>query len=349
MRNGPGEIATTIVRGLAAATAAGLSGLAATGVATGLSAAHLSMLDTMKALVETLVSAEQSRPCHCGDVDSNTARIAYLEVQLASMQAEASGMAARTGTAAATLFSLSSGGAPGNGAGSSGDGLPPFVRTAAGGNGSCHCRCVEQLTVRVRALEQIPRTAAQREPFLPSMRTAPDSPPGMQPQGLETHDINGPMKLTLPLGQLGNERRDKSIYDDKMMTQPEYRFDGTKDGAKWKSKVERYFITKVPVAMEILKWAEAHNLDKITESKFMTAAHPHLSDEQCQTFNREIWGFLSGCLSGQAETHFKRADMLNGLDAWRRVVRIIEDTLPMRFEQLRRAAQMVHMKVIKDL
>ena len=104
------------------------------------------------------------------------------------------------------------------------------------------------------------------------MRAAPDPPPGMSPPGVEAPDINGPMKLTLPLGQLGNERRDKSIYDDKMMTQPEYRFDGTKDGAKWKSKVERYFITKVPVAMEILKWAEAHNLDKITESKFMTAS-----------------------------------------------------------------------------
>jgi hypothetical protein len=100
--------------------------------------------------------------------------------------------------------------------------------------------------------------------------------------------------------------------------------------------------------MEILKWAESHNLELITEEKFVAAAHPHLSEEQCQTFNREIWGFLSGCLSGQAEVHFKRSVMLNGIDAWRRVVRIIEDTLPMRFEQLRRAAQMIHLKLIKD-
>lgn len=176
-----------------------------------------------------------------------------------------------------------------------------------------------------------------------------EPPPGMQGSNTERIDTNGPMNLSLPLGQLANEKRDKSIYDDKMVTQAEYRFDGIKEGAKWKSKVERYFITKVPVAMEILKWAEAHNLEKINESKFIIASQPHLNEEQCQTFSREIWGFLSGCLSGQAEVHFKRADMLNGLDAWRRVVRIIEDTLPMRFEQLRRAAQMVHMKVIKDL
>ena len=108
-----------VTSGLSQATAAGLSGLAASGVVSGLPLAHASMLDTMKAQIETLVNAEQSRPCHCGDVDSNTTRIAYLEVQLAAMQAEASGMATRTGTAAATLFSLSSGRAPGNGTSSS--------------------------------------------------------------------------------------------------------------------------------------------------------------------------------------------------------------------------------------
>ena len=108
---------------------------------------------------------------------------------------------------------------------------------------------VEQLLIRVRALEQarIPATAGQREPFMPSMRTTLEPPPGMR-QGPEAIDINGQIKLTLPLGHLGNERRGKSIYDDKMMTQPEYRFDGLKEGAKWKSNIERYFITKVPVA-----------------------------------------------------------------------------------------------------
>jgi hypothetical protein len=247
------------------------------------------------------------------------------------------------------LFSLNSG-YPGVGTGSSGDGVPAFATTAAGGNGACNCIHVEQLLVRVRALEQsrIPVSGAQREPFLPSMRASLESPPGMA-QAPEAIDINGQMKLTLPLGHLGNEKRDRSFYDDKLMTQAEYRFDGGKDGATWKSNVERYFITTVPVAMEVLKWAEAHNLEPISEAKFVSAACPHINEEQCGALSREIWGFLSGCLSGQAETHFKRAGMLNGLDAWRRVVRIIEDTLPMRFEQLRRAAQMVHLKMIRDL
>ena len=327
---------------LQSATAAGLNGLASTGVVNGLSESQASMLDIMKSQLETLVATEESRPCHCPDVTSNVARIAYLEVQLASMQAAA-------GAPSYTVASTFSGAAA-----SSGDGLPPFVKTVAGGNGSCHCRCVEQLLVRVRALEMgrnpTPEVnATAREAFLPHLRQQPPGLDGGIGSTQPMIDINGPLRITLPLGQLANERRDRSIYDEKMMSQAEYRFDGSKNGAGWKSKIERYFIIKVPVALELLKWAEAHNLEAITEAKFIGAAHPNITEEQCQVFNREIWGFLSGCLSGQAEVHFKRVPMLNGLDAWRRVIRVIEDTLPMKFDQLRRAVQMIHVKPIKDL
>ena len=325
--------------GLSSATAAGLNGLASAGAAPGLSSGQISLLDTMKSQIDTLVATEQVRPCHCPDVDAHAARIAYLEVTVAAMAASASGAAVCTATAAF------------NAATSSEDGLPPFVKKVAGGNGVCHCIHVEQLLIRVQALELGRGTA--REPLMPHLR---QSPPGMPRRDAtrdpphETVDINAPMNLSLPLGHLGGERKDaKSIYDDKMTQQSDYRYDGGKNGGTWKSKVERYFITKIPVALELLKWAEAHNLERVTEARFAEAAHPYLTEEQCQTFNREIWGFLSGCLSGQAEVHFKRAGMLNGLDAWRRVVRIIEDTVPMKFEQLRRAVQMIHLKSIKSL
>jgi hypothetical protein len=262
--------------GLSSATAAGLSGLASAGV--GLSGEQLSMLDTMKSQLATLVAAEQARPCHCKDVDANTIRIASLEIQLASMQAAASGIPTCT---VASTFGLPAG---------SDDGVPPFTKKASGGNGAYHCKCVEQLVIRVQALEAARGAAARegaREPLLPHMRQYPPGIPGAA--AVEAIDVNGPIKLILPLGQLGNDRRDKSIYDDKMTSQSEYRYDGGKTGgAAWKSKVERYFITKIPVAMEILKWAESHNLELITEEKFVAAAHPHLSEEQCQTFNREI-------------------------------------------------------------
>ena len=63
---------TAAMAGLSSATAAGITGLAASG----LSGEHLMMLNVMKAQVDTLVATEQSRPCHCGDVDSNIGHVA---------------------------------------------------------------------------------------------------------------------------------------------------------------------------------------------------------------------------------------------------------------------------------
>ena len=60
--------------GLSSATAAGIHGLASAGG----SAEHATMLEALRVEVQALVQAEQTRPCHCPDVDSNTARIAYL-------------------------------------------------------------------------------------------------------------------------------------------------------------------------------------------------------------------------------------------------------------------------------
>ena len=143
--------------------------------------------------------------------------------------------------------------------------------------------------IRVQALE-LGRGPA-RTPLLPHMRPYPPGIP--TPAAVdEAIDINGAIKLTLPLGQLASEKRDRSIYDEKMMGQAEYRFDGAKNSAAWESKVERYFITKVPVALGLLKWAEAHNLEVVTEDKLIASAQPYLTEEQCQTFNREVWGFL---------------------------------------------------------
>jgi hypothetical protein len=114
------------------------------------------------------------------------------------------------------------------------------------------------------------------------MRPYPPGVPGHQAQhaeiGATVIDPDGPLQLTLPLGQLASEKRDRSIYDEKMWGQAEYRYDGGKGGPAWKSKVEMYFVTRIPVALELLKWAEAHNLELISESKLVGAAMPYLTE-----------------------------------------------------------------------
>jgi hypothetical protein len=53
--------------------------------------------------------------------------------------------------------------------------------------------------------------------------------------------------LALTLGSIGY--KDRPIFDQKMSLQEEYRFNGVKDGFKWKTKVQAYFTTCAPVLM----------------------------------------------------------------------------------------------------
>jgi hypothetical protein len=300
---------------------------------------------------ESLAAAQQASQATVESAFGTADRVSMLESQLNGMMIQ---MSAATGYGyASTSYPCGQGHSPPGmpGGGSSGDTVPPCFSSTAGGNGICHCVHVEDLIRRVGLLEarptNIPRDAAGREPFLPRHQN------GMPDLGWrkdENFDPTKPLDLTMPFGPLGNvEKLDRSIYDDKLTTQAEYTFDGGKGGAAWKSKVERYFISKIPIAMEILKWAEKHDHAVITEDSFINVSQHKMTLSQCQTFNGAIWGFLSGCLSGQAEIQFNRADMLNGLDSWRRIVRMIDSSLPLKLEELRSEVRMIHTKPIKDL
>ena len=49
---------------------------------------------------------------------------------------------------------------------------------------------------------------------------------------------------------------DKQLFDDKMTSQSEMRWDGGKNGPAWKSRIQSYMWSKIPALLEILKWAE---------------------------------------------------------------------------------------------
>ena len=152
-----------------------------------------------------------------------------------------------------------------------------------------------------------------------------------------------------PLGLLSGDRLDRQIFDDKMATQSEMRWDGSKSGPAWKSRVQSYFWSKVPALLEILKWAEKHDKTDVTEAAFNDVVTHFMEPFKQQALNASIWGFLSSCFTGSAETIFRSAEDLNGLDAWRRVVRIIDSGLPLRLEELRGEVRMLHTRPMKDL
>ncbi len=156
-----------------------------------------------------------------------------------------------------------------------------------------------------------------------------------------------PLTLKGPLGAIGY--KDRGVFDEKLALQDEYRFNGVKGGLAWKGKTERYFIGRAPILKEILDWAEECDLDVISVEKLQMAVGGHLTEEQLLNVNAAIWGFLSGAVSGTAETIFKRADTLNGIDAWRRLVRYVDHGKEIRLETLRREVKMLHMKPISSL
>ena len=56
----------------------------------------------------------------------------------------------------------------------------------------------------------------------------------------------------------------------------------------WKGKAERHFISRAPVLMNVLKWAEEQGLNKISESHFAAAVGPKLTGEQQLIINGQL-------------------------------------------------------------
>ena len=66
------------------------------------------------------------------------------------------------------------------------------------------------------------------------------------------------------------------MFDDKLMLNEEYRYNGVKGGAAWKSKLERYFVSKAPVLRELLEWAESQDNTVIDEATMVRAVSARL-------------------------------------------------------------------------
>ena len=118
----------------------------------------------------------------------------------------------------------------------------------------------------------------------------------------------------------GEKYAERQIFDDKVADRSEFKFDGTKGGTSWKSAIEFYMSSKVPILMELLKWAEKHG-DTVVDSTnlAMCLSDVYALDGDRQEFlHTAIWGFLSSCVKGSALTIFKLAEVFCGLDAWRR-------------------------------
>ncbi len=238
-----------------------------------------------------------------------------------------------------------------SGAGAGGGGVPlPVLHAIVGGNGECHCIHVRDLMAKVEALEARSTSGSNGSGDAgsggdPWWSGQPMTIGGPAPQ--TSKKVSLPLDLKGPLGAI--VFKDRAFLDEKLALQEDYRFNGTKGGLAWKGKVERHFISRAPILKEILEWAEACELQEIDPTIFAKAVVKKLDDEQAIIVNAALWGFLSAAVSGTAEAIFKGAGSLNGIDAWRRLVRFINHGKALRLETLRREVKLLHTKPISSL
>ena len=228
---------------------------------------------------------------------------------------------------------------PGDGGG---NGAPWFVAEACGGNGKCHCVHVNELMGEVEELKA--KVDGAHDPWTDGTVGAQYGSGARQPRAKPE-----PLPLKLgPLGQLYDANA--KLFDDKLTSQASFQFDGSKGGATWKGKLERYFISKCPALMKMLSWAEKWEGEKITEDMLARATHGTYMDlDRLNNVNGAVWGFLSNCISGEMETVFKTADTLQGFEAWRRIVRYIEHGKDIKLEGMRNDMKTLHLRPIRSL
>ena len=212
---------------------------------------------------------------------------------------------------------------------------------------------LDRLMARDAAPVREPPNAEENRPehpFDPWHR--PEAAPGAGAHASRSESASGGLPLTLgSLGALGSNR----IFDDRVSVQDDFRLDGRKNGHQWKSKTERYLISKVPALSQLLRWAEREET-AITPGKLREAVGQGLctvdrdgTHDQTDALSSALWGFLSNCITGEAEVMFKQAEQCAGIDAWRRVVRFIDNGRTIRLEQLRNEMRMIRTFPIKNL
>ena len=127
----------------------------------------------------------------------------------------------------------------------------------------CHCQHVDKLiqdmiTVYGRTM----RSPLLPTPLLPTHGAAGGTSepyfPGTGNAGAyeKDHPNDSTTQLPLVLGFLGTSLASGRIFDDKISIHEDFQFNGHKNGHAWRSKTERYLITRVPALSQILRWAE---------------------------------------------------------------------------------------------
>ena len=106
-------------------------------------------------------------------------------------------------------------------------------------------------------------------------------------------------------------------------------------------------ISRVPALYKICQWVERQE-GHIFFEKLRRAAGMSLNSfdrygsptDHMAEPDTAFWGCLSNCTAGEAKVLFKQAGRLEVIQAWRRIVRLIDNVSDAECKQLRREVRM---------
>ena len=95
----------------------------------------------------------------------------------------------------------------------------------------------------------------------------------------------------------------KKIIEDSIAFQAEMRYDGKSGGDKWKDKVGRMLIGKLPALYDIFRFAESEACQKeylpeegVTTAMVEVACGGMLTYAEVGSISNHLWNFLTNCL-----------------------------------------------------
>jgi len=131
------------------------------------------------------------------------------------------------------------------------------------------------------------------------------------------------------------------LFDDKIPTYDEFRYNGNKGGDRWRLKVRGYWLSKCPQLLPVLTFVERSEVPiaRALLEHFVSpdsGAMCDISMKELTTLSALVYGFLNTATYGDADDIMLRVAELEGFEAWRVLCRHIDSGRTIRLDALRR-------------
>ena len=131
----------------------------------------------------------------------------------------------------------------------------------------------------------------------------------------------------------GSQEDHRSRFSEKVAVMAAYQYDGDKGGAPWRLMIRQYLISRAP-EMEIILQAVDAQEDRSAMTKELAPAVPILSPQLVQKLSRDLWGFLTLNLTGNARLLLNNSATLEGFELWRRLMKGVRSRSEIRRHDL---------------